>query len=219
MSAYAELLKELQDMETLAKAMPNEGADDAKIKAAAAAGEAGEADGDEETDEEREEREEREAREDEEGKDEGDPMGKSFTATINGEEVEAIDGTALVKALMGRIDESESDLAKALGAAVSMLKSTSATVTKQAKEISLLKSQVAAIGSQGAGRKTTLSISDKAVAGVADKAPSLTAEAIMAKAYAAADKGRITWREAALVDGALRAQQVPDSGLLSKIMQ
>ncbi len=207
MSAFAELLQEL---ETLAKAMPAGDEDDAKIKAAA--GEDGEPDGDENGEDVDADGDDKE--------DEGMPMGKSFTATIEGKEVDAIDGTELVKALIGKIDATETDMAKALGATVDLLKSTSATVNAQAKEIALLKSQVATIGNQGAGRKTTLSITDKPVAGVTDQAaPGMTAESLMAKAQSAAEQGKITWREAAMVDGALRNQQVPDSALLSKFMQ
>jgi len=209
MSAFSELLQEL---ETLAKAMPAGDEDDAKIKTAAGENaEHGEPDGDEDGEDKDE---------DGDGEDEGMPMGKSFTATIEGKEVDAIDGTELVKALIGKIDATETDMAKALGATVDLLKSTSATVNAQAKEIALLKSQVAAIGNQGAGRKTMLSITDKPVAGVTDQAaPGMTAESLMAKAQSAAEQGKITWREAAMVDGALRNQQVPDSALLSKFMQ
>lgn len=211
MSAFAELLQEL---ETLAKAMSAGDEDDAKIKAAAGDNAEGhtEPDGDEDGEDNDE---------DGDGEDEGMPMGKSFSATIDGKEVEAIDGTELVKALIGKIDANETDMAKALGVTVDLLKSTSATVKAQAESIALLKSQVAELGNQGVGRKTTLSINDKPVAGVTDMAKSdgLTAESLMAKANAAAEQGKITWREAALVDGALRAQQVPDSSLLSKFMQ
>lgn len=209
MSAFAELLQEL---ETLAKAMPAGDEDDAKIKAAAGDNAEGEPDGDEDG---------KDKDKDGDGEDEGMPMGKSFSATIDGKEVEAIDGTELVKALIGKIDANETDMAKALGVTVDLLKSTSATVKAQAESIALLKSQVAELGNQGVGRKTTLSINDKPVAGVTDMAKSdgLTAESLMAKANAAAEQGKITWREAALVDGALRAQQVPDSSLLSKFMQ
>lgn len=211
MSAFAELLQEL---ETLAKAMPAGDEDDAKIKAAAGDNAEGEPDGDEDG-------EDTDGDGDGKGEDEGMPMGKSFAATIDGKEVEAIDGTELVKALIGKIDATETDMAKALGATVDLLKSTSATVKAQAESIALLKSQVAELGKQGVGRKTTLSITDKPVAGVTDLAKSdgLTAETLMAKANAAAEQGKITWREAALIDGALRAQQVPDSSLLSKFMQ
>ena len=213
MSAFAELLQEL---ETLAKAMPAGDEDDAKIKAAAGDNAEGHAEPDGDADG-------KDKAGDGDGKDEdeGMPMGKSFSATIDGKEVEAVDGTELVKALIGKIDATETDMAKALGATVDLLKSTSATVKAQAESIALLKSQVAELGKQGVGRKTTLSITDKPVAGVTDMAKSdgLTAETLMAKANAAAEQGKITWREAALVDGALRAQQVPDSSLLSKFLQ
>ena len=211
MTAMQELLKEL---ETIAKAMPGDGdADDAKIRAAAGE-EKGEEKGEkEETEEERKEREEREA-EDAKGE---EAMGKSFTAVVDGKEVEAIDGTELVKSLMARIDTGETDMAKALGTAVSLLKATTTKLDSQGNEIALLKSQIAEIGNQGTGRRTILNINEKPVAGINDKGPEITPETIMAKATAAADQGVITYRQAAFIDGSLRAGQLPDRGLLTKI--
>lgn len=197
-TAYEELLGEL---EVLAKAQDN---DDAMIQAAAGEGE-GEPDDDEEQQGAGE------------GEGEGEPdddelMGKSFTAVIAGQEVEAIDGTGLVKALMTKIDDRESGFAKVMGAAVALIKS-------QGEQINLLKSEVARIGNEGRGRRSALTVHEKPAQSGIDTQPQLTAGELMAKANSAADAGRITWREAAQVDTALRLGQAPDSGLLSRIVQ
>ena len=83
----------------------------------------------------------------------GESMGKSFRVQLeSGEEIDAVDGTALVKSLMERVDQQETTaqdqaqtLAKALGVAVDLL-------TEQGKSIALLKSEVARLGSEGRGR-------------------------------------------------------------------
>ena len=199
--AYLELLGEL---ETLAKAMSDNKEADKKIQAAADAGGVEgheEPDGDEDEDE------------DKEGDGDGDePMGKSFTAVIDGKEVEAVDGTALVKSLMAKVDGNETVMAKALSTTVDMLKSLR-------DEVQFLKSEVARVGGQGAGRKSTLNIHEKPAPAGSNPQPQVTAGEIMAKANSAAEAGRITWREVASIDASIRMGQTPDSGLLSRIVQ
>lgn len=200
-TAYAELIGEL---ETMAKAMNDGKEDDAKIQAAA--GEAGdgaaasEPDGDEDGD-------------DMDGDGDGDePMGKSFTAVIDGREVEAFDGTTLVKSLMDKVETSEADMVKAMTAAVDLIKA-------QGKEIALLKSEVARIGGTGQGRKSALNIHEKPAPAGSETQPQVTAGDILAKANSAAEAGKITWREASKIDTAIRMGQAPDSALLSRIVQ
>lgn len=183
----------LDEMETLAKAMPtNDEDEDEKILDAA-----GEGDGDP-TDDDKDE------------DDEGEPLGKSFMAVIDGKEVEAIDGTTLVKALMTKVDDSEQTIAKALGQAVDLIKS-------QGKEINLLKSQVERIGDQGRGRKAVLSVHEKPAAGVPDVPDKVSAPEILSKALEAHGKGRLSSIDVSVIEGCLgRNMEVPNH-LLSRL--
>ena len=140
---FKELLSELdslaKDQETMAKAIPAEGDDDAKIAEAA-----GDEDGDEGE----------EGEGDNDG-DEGKPMAKSLTGTFSdGTEFEALDGTEMIKALTARIETSEASMSKALEGAVSLIKS-------QNEMLKSLTSHVNKLSGQGRGRKAVVSIAEK----------------------------------------------------------
>ncbi len=196
MSKFDELLGEL---ETLAKAQPADDGDE-KIVAAAAEGGgqgAGEPDGDE--DEEGLEGE---------GKG-GAPMAKSFKVTLaDGTEMDAQDGTALVKSLQDRIEASEDVLGKALSQAVSLIKS-------QGEQIAALAGKVKALGGEGKGRKALVSIADKPGAGTSlaksdGGEGGLSPEEFMMKALDAQKAGRITGADVSIAEAHLnRGQPVP----------
>lgn len=191
MSKFDELLGEL---ETLAKAQPAGEGDD-KIVAAAAEG-GGQGTGEEESE-----------GGDVEGEAEGEGMAKSFEVTLaDGTKVQAQDGTALLKALEGRVDETESTMAKALGVAVDLIKS-------QGAQIAALKASVKAISSEGKGRKAVLSVADKPVAGTLAKsegADAISPDQFMAKALDAQKAGRLTGLDVSTAEACLnRGQQVP----------
>lgn len=157
MSQYAKFLEELNalqgETESLAKSLPADGDDDNNIAAAAgdddaddegqtnpdagngAAGENEPADGDAD-----------------DGKEQ---MGKSFSFTLeNGEVIEAMDGTELVKSLMTRIDASETDTKAAIDGLFGLVKS-------QADLIKSMHADMRKLASSGKGRKAVLSIAEK----------------------------------------------------------
>lgn len=150
----------------------------------------------------------------------GESMGKSFRVQLeSGEEIDAVDGTALVKSLMERVDQQETTaqdqaqtLAKALGVAVDLL-------TEQGKSIALLKSEVARLGSEGRGRKAVVSVNDKP----ADmhKPPAqegVSSEEFMSKALIAQAAGRITGLQVSIAEGSLLKGMAVPAEIINKVL-
>ena len=199
MSQFEELLAELkaaeQENATLAKALPAEdGEDDEAIRSAA---EEGDADNDDENPEDHEEPD-------------GDekPMAKSVMALIEGEEVEAVDATEILKSLDARIGAHEDVLAKAL-------ESTLATIKNQGEMIKSLTTRVEKLSGKGVGRKTVLSVVEKPAADqtmAKSTQEGMTASEFMAKASAAFSAGKLTGHELTTADVALRSgERVPEA--------
>lgn len=221
MSQYEKLLEEL---ETMAKAMPgDEGADDDKIQAAAAAANP-DADGDGENDVTGDDLnpEGGEGLGDEgEGEGDGDDeetMGKSFALKLeDGTELEAIDGTELVKSLMARVESNEGTVMKALGTAVDLL-------GKQGNMIKSLQDEVKKLAGEGRGRKTVVSVSEKPVAGATmaksqGAADGLSANEFMAKALAAQASGRLTGLDVARAESALNKGLPVPQDVVNRVIQ
>jgi len=157
------------------------------------------------------------ADEDDEDEDDGfEPIAKSFRFELdNGQTVDAIDATELVKSLKGRLDETETLLAKAIeerdtvnGRVLGLLKSQSA-------EIAGLKAQLAKLSSEGRGRKAVVNVHESAEPMA--KAQNLAPNELMAKAKSAFEDGRISGREYVEVDASLRMKQIPNSAILAKL--
>ena len=204
--------KLLGDLETMTKAMTTaKGDDEADPKIAAAAAEAGGPGEEEEGDEE-------EAAAPK-GKGKGKPFGKSLTVTLeDGTEVEATDGTELVKsltdslgALNTRIDESDTVLAKAFGEAVTLLKA-------QGTQIAAMQTQIRAMAGEGRGRKAVVSLVDKPAAGAGAGEPGINPDQIMAKATAMCRQGKLAGNELAYVETSFnRGNFTLPAELLAKI--
>lgn len=221
--SFEKLLGELDELQKLAKSAPadddtngegTDDGDDAGIAAAAAAdGEAagGEgAGGDAGMDDDDEAAAHAEPDGDEgagEGDGDGDEqMGKSFRFTLDdGQEVEAVDGTELVKSLIARFDSfgaesatKEEAMTKALGVAVDLIKS-------QGEAISSLQTEVKRLASEGRGRKTVVSVAEKPAAGTMAKSEpaGISGDEFMAKCLAAQAAGRITGLDVAKAEGFL----------------
>ena len=157
------------------------------------------------------------ADEDDEDEDDGfEPIAKSFRFELdNGQTVEAIDATELVKSLKGRLDETETLLAKAIeerdtvnGRVLGLLKSQSA-------EIAGLKAQLAKLSGEGRGRKAVVNVHEAAEPMA--KSESNPRAELMAKATAAYEQGRLTGREWVEVDASLRLNQIPSQSILAKL--
>lgn len=175
MTDLEKLAADIAAMEPLAKAVAAD-PDDKTIQAAAGG-------------ENLEEEEELEGKEKGKPEGEGAPLGKSFSFTLeDGTQVDAIDGSELVKSLIERVDGTEATLAKALGQTVALVKS-------QQDAIVDLRAQVALLAGSGRGRKAVLSVAEKPeqAAPLAKSEPSaMSREEFFMKADAAVAAGRLS---------------------------
>lgn len=209
MSQFDDLLAQLHAVEeeqsTMAKALPQEGGeDDNAIQTAAAEGAEGENNPEDEDDTNK-------------------PLAKSMT--IDGEDVEVVDAEELVKSLhdlTGRLDETESVLAKGLGAAIGMLKTQGELLKGQGDLIKSMQGQIAKMAGQGAGRKTVLNVHERQPAGEtlvkSQQDDGITKEQFLAKSEAAWNAGVISGVEFSSVDVALRTGNKLDTGLINRIV-
>lgn len=143
---------------------------------------------------------------DDDGAEDDASFGKSFRFTLDsGDEVEAVDGTELVKSLMTRVEALEgsgvsagAEMTKALGVAVDLIKS-------QGEAISSLRNEVKRLASEGRGRKTVVSVAERpAPESMAKSEPAgVSGEVFMAKALEAQKAGRITALQVSVAEGAL----------------
>lgn len=211
MSQFDKLMQELNglqaDQELMTKALPaDDGEDEEKIQAAAAEGGSDhqEPDGDE----------------DGEGEGDGDadnkPMAKSFKFTLeDGTEVEAEDGTELVKSLQARVETTEQTMAKALEQTLNLVKG-------QSELIKSMQDQIKKLSGEGRGRKTVVSVVEKPVVGTMVKSmqpEGVSPDEFFAKALTAQREGRISGSDIALAETMLnRGQQIPPA-ILQRVMQ
>lgn len=208
---FEQLLAELQataqgaeqQQTTLAKALPqDDGADDKAIQAAAAEG-----------DEHDEGAEPEEGEEGEEG--DGDEPQLMKSLTIDGEEVQVLDGEQVLKSLgdlSGRVTAHEQMLTKALAQTLN-------TVQAQGNLIKSLTERVEQLAGQGKGRKTVVAITPKQEATLAKSEPQgVTAQEFMLKANAAFDAGKITGHELNVADVSLRNGVPVQQAIVNKVL-
>lgn len=208
--------KLLEELDVLAKSYGDDDSDDTKIQAAA---DAGNTDSDDDGVDDQDEHNEPDG--DENGVDndnDGDGvMGKSFAFTLDdGTEMEAIDGTELVKSLMNRIETNESSIHKALGSAVEL-------ISKQGAMIKSLQAEVKALAGGGRGRKAVVSIVEKPAAGDLTKSqstePTMTGTEFMAKALAAQAAGRLTGIDVARAESYLNKGMAVPADIMARVTQ
>lgn len=222
MSDFDKLLEELTQLEgeteTMAKALEvgdDEGADetDSKIHDAAAAGaEAGEGDEPGAVDGDGELEEEEDA-----GDDEG--MAKSFMLQLeDGTEVEAYDGTELLKSLRTELDKTKERAARIEAKAADSLEKALGLVKKQTQMIKSLQEQVQRIGSQGRGRRAVVSVADGGGEAM-KKSQEVPAGEFMAKALSAQQAGRITGLDVARMESYLNKGMAIPQDLVDKVLQ
>lgn len=198
--SFEKLLEELDAIQTLAKSDPVDTGDDDDAGIAEAAAEGEEAD---------EGHAEPDGDEGIEGEGDGDGdegMAKSFSLKLeDGTEVDAIDGTELVKSLIDRFDAQEDTLAKALGGMVDLLKSNAETVRAQGALIKSLQGDMKRLGGEGRGRKTVVSVAEKPVAETLAKSEpeGMNANEFMAKALSAQQAGKITGLDVSVAETSL----------------
>jgi len=215
----------LGDLDTLHKAIPKDG--DAKIVAAkkdgeadagageggaAAAAGAGDGDG---------------KKKDGDGK----TMAKSMTVKLeDGTEVEAVDGTELVKALettLGalttRFDANETVLTKAFGQITDLLKALGAKLGVVEEQNKAQAEQIKTLGSEGRGRKAVVTLVEKKPEGTTlakggGGEEGMKPDEFMTKAEAQFRAGKITGMEISYIESAFNRGefQLPPA-LISKV--
>lgn len=151
----------------------------------------------------------------------GEGLAKSFKVkTADGQELDAIDGTEMLKALEQRVATGEESLGKALGGLINLVKGQGALIKS-------LSEQVKALGAQGRGRKTILSITEKAPLakshgaggeGGAGAGEGPTVEEFLMKSEAAWKSGALTGKEFNTIDVACRMGAEIEPGLIKKVM-
>ena len=153
-----------------------------------------------------------------EAEDEGDAgdaeFGKSFEfVDENGQKHEAVDATELVKSLLDRQQATEGALAKAMETMVGALQ-------KQGELIKSLTAKVEQVSTQGRGRKSLVSVTEKPDAGTLTKSeqPGITSDDFFAKANAAFDAGKLSGKELTTIDVCRRGGYQIDPALISKVL-
>lgn len=209
--------KLLEELDVLAKSYADDDNDDAKIQAAADAGNT-----DSDNDGINDEDEHKEPDGDENGVDndnDGDGMmGKSFAFRLeDGTEMEAVDGTELVKSLIDRIENNEGTIQKALVAAVDL-------ITKQGAMIKSLQADFKSLSGAGRGRKAVVSVVEKPAVGDLTKSQSaetvsMTATEFMTKAMAAQAAGRLTGIDVARAEAYLNKGIAVPADIMARVTQ
>lgn len=185
MSQFDELLKSLSDAADEQTAVADKGADDEVIASAAVDSgvDAGVNPEDEGGD----------------GEGDGKPVAKSMTAQdADGEEIEVVDATELLKSLGARQDEHGGVLAKALETFTAIAKS-------QTEMIKSLRAEVKTLAGQGRGRKTVVSVAEKPdpTPQVQQAAPSIKREEFLAKCLDAQRAGKLSGHDVTRAETAI----------------
>lgn len=160
---------------------------------------------------------------DEDGEKAGDyedeMLGKSMTLEIDGEQVQAYDGEALIKAMVGtnkRIAKTEEQVSAVLAKAISVVKGRDEVIKQQGKLIKSLQDDVAAMGEQGRGRKTVLRVLDRK--DDLQKSQGIPVSDFRAMLKSAFAGGKISGGEAVQAENLLNSgAQVPES-IVRKVM-
>ena len=143
-------------------------------------------------------------------------MAKSFTLVLeDGTEVQAEDGTELIKSLtvtvetLGtKLDGTQSALEQTLEQVIPLLKAQSA-------QISALQGQIKAMGGEGRGRKTVLTVTEKPAPG-AELAKGMGGEGLkpqefLAKASSKFNEGKLSGNDLCVAEACVnRGVQVPE---------
>ena len=163
------------------------------------------------------ETDETEGDEDKEG---SDLLSKSLTMTDEeGNEIEAIDGTELVKSLVARLDTYEADIGEKDEVIMKSLNAMKDLVVGQSEMIKSLTDRLDAIGSEGRGRKSVVTITEKPESTLQKSEPAgMTHKEFMMKANAAFDAGRLTGLELTSADVAIRSGQPVPENIVAKTL-
>ena len=150
----------------------------------------------------------------------GKPLTKSVNITLaDGSEVEAFDGTVLVKSMQAEVAALQQGSNEVMGTAVNLLKSFGAALREQRQEITALKKSLHTLSASGTGRRsaTQVTITDRGAEPTGAPNPEDIKASVMAKAINAFDAHKINGLELTTIEVALRKGQIPDQSILAKI--
>lgn len=212
MSQFEKLMSELGQLgsaqEEMTKALPaDDGKDEEKIQAAAGEGGLGDGDADDKG-----------GKADGDADDKDEPMAKSFKFTLeDGTEVEAQDGTELVKSLHARMDANEGNMFKALETAVNLIKG-------QGDLIKSMQDQIKKLSGEGRGRKAVVSVVEKTsatetMAKSIQQPEGMTSDVFFAKAFTAQREGRISGTEIAMAEACLNRGEAIPASIVQRVAQ
>lgn len=158
--------------------------------------------------------------EEEDDEDNAPPMAKSFMYDADGEPVEIVDATEMLKSLAARVEQAESGTSAALSAAVTLLKSQDAALRTQGELIKSLAAKVESIGSQGRGRAAVVSVAEKPATGTLAKSEptGMNPGEFMAKALEAQRAGRLTGRDVSIAEGYLQKGMPVPAEIINRVL-
>ena len=146
--------------------------------------------------------------------DEGKPFGKSFTLIgEDGTEVDAVDGTEMVKSLQDEVIAIGLAAAEEKESITKSITILSDVIKSQGALIKSLQEDVAKLSNQGAGRKSIMAPTQD----MAKSMQPVSNETFMMKANAAFNAGRISGKELTVCDVSMRHNEAIEPALINKI--
>lgn len=150
--------------------------------------------------------------------DDEEALGKSLTVTLaDGQTVDAVDGTALVKSLHTAVSEQRTENAAVFAEIADAMRVSTAMLKSIQQDNQALREQVERLSNTGRGRRGTLVVHEHpGLSGGGD--PGATTQSdVMAKAMDAHKAGRITSTDVAQIDVYLGSGKPVPAALLARI--
>lgn len=142
-------------------------------------------------------------------------MAKSFKLTLEGgEEVDAIDGSELIKALTDRIEANETSTLGALKTAVQV-------IVAQGELVKSLQAEVGKLAASGKGRKAVIAITERPVTEElkkSDTSDSMSGDEFMAKAILAQTAGAINGTQVAIAESFINSNKAPPADIVQAVL-
>ncbi|MFD3263202.1 hypothetical protein [Phenylobacterium ferrooxidans] len=142
-------------------------------------------------------------------------MAKSFKLTLEGgEEVDAIDGSELIKALTDRIETNE---ASVLG----VLRTVIDAFSTQGELVKSLQAEVGKLANTGVRRKAVIAITERPVTeelAKSDASDTMSGEQFMAKAIVAQAAGAINGTQVATAEAFINSNKAPPAEIVAAVL-
>lgn len=166
-------------------------------------------------------------------------MAKSFTLkTDDGETLQVVDASDLIKALGGRLDETTASIQETFASVVGVMKAQgelvksltakyeeqTATIAGQDTLIKSLQAEVTKLGSQPAGRRAVVTVAERQaspateVMAKAGMPEGVTTEDFFAKALNMQSEGKLTGVDIAIAEASLNAGQAVPASIVRRVL-